>query len=38
MPTFIAFKGGERVKEVTGANPGALQVRGCPLLPEQNGS
>ena len=26
MPTFIAFKGGERVKEVSGANPGALQV------------
>ena len=27
MPTFILFKNGQKVKEVIGANPQALQVR-----------
>lgn len=26
MPTFVLFKGGEKVKEIVGANPPALQV------------
>lgn len=26
-PTFVAFKGGEKIGEVIGANPLALQVR-----------
>jgi len=26
MPTFMLFKGGEKVKEVVGANPSALKV------------
>lgn len=26
MPTFLVFKGGNKVKELVGANPGALQV------------
>ena len=32
MPTFMAFKSGQKVKEVVGANPPALQVRVCPSL------
>lgn len=31
MPTFILFKNGEKVKEVVGANPAALQVRALTL-------
>ena len=27
MPTFMAFKNGQKIKEVVGANPAALQVR-----------
>ena len=27
MPTFIAFQKGQKIKEVVGANPAALQVR-----------
>ena len=30
MPTFILFKNGQKVKEVVGANPPALEV--CPRL------
>ena len=30
MPTFIAFQKGEKLKEVIGANPAALQVRSLP--------
>ena len=26
MPTFIAFKNGEKIKELVGANPPGLQV------------
>ena len=26
MPTFLVFKSGNKVKELVGANPGALQV------------
>jgi thioredoxin 1 len=26
MPTFVLFKGGERITEVVGANPGALKT------------
>lgn len=27
MPTFIAFKDGQKLADVVGANPGALEVR-----------
>lgn len=27
MPTFIAFKDGQKVDELVGANPGRLEVR-----------
>lgn len=30
MPTFLVFKSGNKVKELVGANPGALQV--SPIL------
>jgi hypothetical protein len=26
MPTFVVFKGGEKLQEIVGANPGKLQV------------
>jgi len=29
MPTFMAFKGGEKIDELVGANPQALQVKTC---------
>lgn len=31
MPTFVFFKGGEKLDSVVGANPQALQVRPIPL-------
>lgn len=27
MPTFVAFKDGQKLADVVGANPGALEVR-----------
>jgi thiol-disulfide isomerase/thioredoxin len=32
MPTFVAFKNGEKIDELVGANPGGLEVRhGVPF-------
>jgi len=32
MPTFQIYKGGKKVGELVGANPGALEVSECPVL------
>jgi hypothetical protein len=34
MPTFAAFKGGNKVKELVGANPAGLNVRSMFLSGE----
>ena len=32
MPTFVAFKGGNKVDEFAGANPQALQVSAVAVI------
>jgi hypothetical protein len=35
MPTFIAFKGGDKVDSVVGANPTGLEVRRSFVWPHR---